>query len=80
MSNEELAAAIAAFILAHGAATATVLYKAITLAVKKLIEWERLLARVQSLEDNRVKDLEALGATIEKLNKDINAAHSKLRS
>ena len=80
MSNEEIAAALAAFILAHGLGTATVLYKAITLGIKKLIEWERLLSRVQSLEDARLKDLESQGLINEKLAKDINAAHTKIRT
>ena len=80
MNNEQLAAAIAAFIVAHGAATLTVLWKGITLGIKKLIEWERLLQRVSDLEKHQAELLEQQKATHEKLKKDIDAAFAKLRA
>ena len=80
MNNEQLAAAIAAFIVAHGAATLTVLWKGITLGIKKLIEWERLVQRVSDLETKHLELLEQQRLTNERLKKDIDAAFAKLRT
>lgn len=80
MNNTELAALIAAFIAAHGAATLTILWKGITYGIAKLIEWERLLKRLDDIEKNRIADLESQRLINEKLQKDIDAAFAKLRS
>lgn len=80
MNNTELAALIAAFITAHGAATMTILWKAITYGITKLIEWERLLKRMEDMELKRVSDLENQKAINEKLQKDIDAAFAKIRT
>ena len=80
MNNAELAPLIAAFITAHGAATLTILWKGITYGIAKLIEWERLLKRMDDIEKNRIADLESQRLINEKLQKDIDAAFAKLRS
>lgn len=69
MDNQQLAALIAAFITAHGAATLAAAWKGVQYAVGRLIEWERLIARVNALEENQ-----------EKIQKDLNEAFKKLRS
>ena len=80
MNNTELAALIAAFITAHGAATLTILWKGITYGIAKLIEWERLLKRIDDIEKARLADLESQRIINEKLQKDIDAAFAKLRT
>ena len=80
MDNQQLAALIAAFIVAHGAATATALWKGVQYGVKRLVEWERLLARVDALERELEKQKSDQGAINEKLTKDVNAAFSKIRA
>lgn len=80
MDNKEMAAFIATFIVAHGAATLTVLWKGITLGVKKLIEWERLQHRLNDIEKLRQSDLDTQRAINEKLQKDIDAAFAKIRT
>lgn len=80
MDNQELAAAIAAFLLAHGAGTAAVLWKAVQFGVKRLIEWERLIAKVDALESKLERFKTEQENQNEKLSKDVNAAFSKLRT
>lgn len=80
MDNQELAAAIAAFLLAHGAGTAAVLWKAVQFGVKRLIEWERMIAKLEALERQLEAFKKEQEIENEKLSKDINAAFSKLRT
>lgn len=80
MNNAELAALIAAFITAHGAATLTILWKGITYGISKLIEWERLLKRIDDIEKARLADLESQRIINEKFQKDIDAAFAKIRT
>ena len=80
MNNAELAALIAAFITAHGAATLTILWKGVTYGVKKIIEWERLQQRLNDIEKLRQSDLDTQRIINEKLQKDIDAAFAKIRT
>lgn len=80
MDNKELAALIATFIVAHGAATLTVLWKGITLGVKKLIEWERLQQRITDLENKIEQQKIEQGVFNERIKKDIDAAFAKIRT
>lgn len=65
MTNDQLAAAIAAIIVTHGAS----IWAIIKFGFKKAIDWTHM-----------VRDIAEMKADIEKLKLDVNASHQKIRS
>ncbi len=79
-STQAAVLTIVGVILANWTIIGPALKNAIVITWKKTIEWERMLTRISELEKRADKFVIDLKTSNEELEKDIRAAHDKIRN